>query len=331
MPKKAKNSRKNSGKRGCQVQELAKESLVPCPRDQRAFRLSSEGWSQRRIAEKLKCSQPTVQRGIAKAEKWMATTLPEDRGELTDLEKFRVVAARHEIFLERLQRKALREWERSRQTRHVKKTKTKVYPEGRKHGADEITEVHTEEYDQPQYGRIGCLNSAARISHELTVLAAGYLGPGEGGIAFAEAIDPDERKRWQRAVDSRDARIAELEQQPRSPQAVGCMSASEMHAECGPPLENPIPEWQASSRLHFANAHAPYRDVSPGNENEPVMNQSAAICEDASANMCGSYDDIGDSPAANLRDAQTMNQCAVKSGCFQAGESPAPARGRFSR
>jgi hypothetical protein len=31
------------------------------------------------------------------------------------------------------------------------------------------------------------------------------------------------------------------------------------------------------------------------------------------------------------RFCEGLYQCAVKSGCFQAGESPAPARGRFSR
>ena len=68
---------------------------VPCPRDQQAYRLHLEGHTQRWIADKLKCAQPTVLKGIRRMEKWLATTLPEDRGEYTATEKLRLALAKH--------------------------------------------------------------------------------------------------------------------------------------------------------------------------------------------------------------------------------------------
>ena len=49
---------------GPRAEELPREREKPSERDQRAFDLQSKGWTQRRIAAKLRCSQPTVCRGI---------------------------------------------------------------------------------------------------------------------------------------------------------------------------------------------------------------------------------------------------------------------------
>src|SRR6185295_16547324 len=184
---------------------------VPCPRDQQAYGLHLEGHSQRWIAGKLKCAQPTVMRGIRRMEKWL-TTLPEDLGEYAATEKLRLAMAKHERLMERLIKMSLREFRRSRKTIPMKKTITM------KDGVDEKGEpvkIRIEEWNKPQIGRKGFIDAAAKASHEITVLAAGWLGPGCGSISMAEVMDPEERDRWDRIVTTQDARIKELEERAK--------------------------------------------------------------------------------------------------------------------
>ena len=180
---------------------------IPCSRDQRAYALHLEKHTQRWIDGKLKCAQPTVLKGIRRMEKWLATTLPEDRGEYTATEKLRLALAKHERLMEVLLKVSLREFRRSRKTIPMKKTITT------KDGVDEKGEpvkIRIEEWNKPQIGRKGFIDAAAKTSHEITVLASGYLGPGNGSISCAEVMDPEERDRWDRLVTTRDARIEEL-------------------------------------------------------------------------------------------------------------------------
>jgi hypothetical protein len=120
-----------------------------------------------------------------------------------------VANKRHRIFLRYTQRLALREFHRSCQTIPVKKQFTKTRTVNDK---GENVEVRLEEYLKPQYGRNPYLGTAARASHELTVLAAGYFGPGNGSIECDKIIDPEERDRWDRAVKSRTRRVKRLQE-----------------------------------------------------------------------------------------------------------------------
>ncbi|MGI8981867.1 MAG: hypothetical protein ACR2FY_21765 [Pirellulaceae bacterium] len=181
---------------------------IPCPRDQQAYALHLDEHTQQWIADKLKCAQPTVMRGIRRMEKWLATTLPEDRGEYTASEKLRLALARHERLMERLLGRSLREFRRSRRTIPMRKTITT------KDGVDEKGEpvkIRIEEWNKTQIGRKTFLDAAGKASHEITLLAAGWLGPGNGSISMAEVMDPEERDRWNRKVQRRDAQIEELQ------------------------------------------------------------------------------------------------------------------------
>ena len=192
---------------------------VPCPRDQQAYGLHLEGHSQRWIAGKLKCAQPTVMRGIRRMEKWL-TTLPEDRGEYTASEKLRLAIAKHERLMERLIKMSLREFRRSRKTIPMKKTITMKETTNKK---GEKVKIRVERWKKNQIGRKGLLDAAAKASHEITVLAAGWLGPGCGSISMAEVMDPEERDRWDRIVTTQDAQIKEL--QERAQELEGRLSA----------------------------------------------------------------------------------------------------------
>ena len=181
---------------------------APSERDARAFDLQAQGMTRRQIAQELHTSQPTVQRGIEKYRRWFGTTLPEDRGEMTGFSRFRVALEEHRIFLRHQRELAMEEWELSRQPVPVKRVRTKVYPEGRKSGGAPITETQTDVYLQRRNASASHLNAAARRSLELTMLEAGYLGVRR--LSCDQAIDPDERERWDRAVKSRDTTIEEL-------------------------------------------------------------------------------------------------------------------------
>ena len=180
---------------------------IPCSRDQQAYGLHLERHTQRWIADKLKCAQPTVLKGIRRMEKWLATTLPEDRGEYTATEKLRLALAKHERLMEVLLKMSFREFRRSRQTIPMKKTITTT--DGVNENGEAV-KIRVEEWNKPQIGRKGFIDAAAKASHEITVLASGYLGPGNGSISCAEVMDPEERDRWERMVTIREARIEEL-------------------------------------------------------------------------------------------------------------------------
>jgi hypothetical protein len=182
---------------------------IPCPRDQQAYALHLEGHTQRWIADKLKCCQPTVLRGIRRMEEWLATTLPEDRGEYTATEKLRLALAKHERLMERLLKVSLREFGRSRKTIPMKKRITTTETTNKE---GEKVKIRVEEWDKPQIGRKGFIDAAAKASHEITVLAAGWLGPGNGSMSMAKVMDPEERDRWDRMVQRRDAQIKELQE-----------------------------------------------------------------------------------------------------------------------
>lgn len=188
---------------------LPRATERPSRRAERAFDLQAKGLNQRQIARELRCSQSTVHRDIDQYRRWFGTTLPEDRGELTGFAWFRVAVEEHRIFLEHQRRLAMEEWERSRQSVPVKKTRTKTYPQGRKHDGDPVQEVVVEETVKAQAARVSHFNAAKKLSLELTMLEAGYLGV--RGLACDQAIDIDERDRWDRAVKSRDATIGQLE------------------------------------------------------------------------------------------------------------------------
>lgn len=184
-------------------------ATIPCLRDQRAYALHLAGRTQRWIADKLGCAQPTVLRGIRRMEEWVATTLPEDRGEFTATEKLRLAMDQHERVMKRVLKLSLREFRRSQQTIRMKKTITTTETENKQ---GEPVKIRVEEWDKPQIGRKGLLDSAAKASHEITVLAAGWLGAGCGTISMAEVMDPEERDRWDRIVTIQGTQIKALEE-----------------------------------------------------------------------------------------------------------------------
>src|SRR5436190_7864086 len=182
---------------------------VPCPRDQRAYALYLQRHTQRWIADKLKCTQPTVLRGIRRMEKWLATTLPEDRGEYTATEKLRLALAKHERLMEAVIKMSLREFRRSRKTIPMKKEVTTTNTTNK--DGDKV-KIRVEKWKKHQIGRKGFLDSAAKASHETTVLAAGWLGAGSGSISMDKVMDPEERDRWDRLVTTQKEQIAKLEE-----------------------------------------------------------------------------------------------------------------------
>ncbi|MGI8980745.1 MAG: helix-turn-helix domain-containing protein [Pirellulaceae bacterium] len=179
---------------GVQAEVCPRHSEVPCARDKRAHDLMCKGWNQRRIAAKLGCSQPTVQRGIRKYRLWFGTTLPEDREEITGFAKYRIAVEEHRSFLEHQKQLAMQEWRRSRQS---------VRKPGGKKAADQA--------DQPVRRRnanVSHFNATTRLSLQLTMLQSGYLGVHL--LACDMALDIDERDRWDRNQKSRDRVIEEL-------------------------------------------------------------------------------------------------------------------------
>ncbi|MGI8981510.1 MAG: hypothetical protein ACR2FY_19975 [Pirellulaceae bacterium] len=205
---------KNGGKtpkNTCQAEVRPQFAKTPCRRDQRAYKLRVAGLTQERIAQKLGCSQPTVHRGIGRMEKWVATTLPEDRGEFVATEKLRLALHRHETLLEHLQRRALRDYRRSKRPVPVEKVVTRKVTRTKGDEQTVTDETRTEKCNKPQRCQVALLSYAGKVSHELAVMASGYLGPGNGSISMAEFMDPEERDRWNRIVDRRDAIIVELQ------------------------------------------------------------------------------------------------------------------------
>ena len=75
--------------------------------------------------------------------------------------------------MERLLKMSLREFRRSRKTIPMKKTITTRETTNEK---GEKVKIRVEKWKKHQIGRKGFLDSAAKASHETTVLAAGWLG-----------------------------------------------------------------------------------------------------------------------------------------------------------
>src|SRR5689334_14072670 len=132
---------------------------VPCERDQQAYGLYLEQHSQRWIADKLKCAQPTVLRGIRRMEAWLAKTLPEDRGEYTATEKLRLAMAKHERLMEAVIRMSLREFRRSRKTIPIDKEITTTNTTNK--DGDKV-KIRVEKWKKHQIGRKGFIDSAAK-------------------------------------------------------------------------------------------------------------------------------------------------------------------------
>ena len=186
---------------------LGRKFKLPRLRDRKAFELSQRGRTQAEIAEKLDCSQATVCRGIRRVESWRARTLPEERKDMTNYELFFIACDRQQALLARLQRRALEDYEQSKQPVPIKKTITtthKTNEEGEK------VIVRVEEWLKPQAARGSLLAAAERLGTAATLLAGGCVGSGRGSVMVAEAIDPDERARWHQGTKARDEQIAKM-------------------------------------------------------------------------------------------------------------------------
>ena len=241
MSKTAKNRRKNGANQCEGVQGVWPEGNLPRDRlrapktpwvppkipelpplpDRNAFEMHSRGMKQREIAEEQHRSQATISRGISAVETWLARTVPEDSRNLTGFERFRVGMVRHRIYLEHLKSMAEQEYERSCKTLKIKRVRTNTYPEGRKHGAPEVTETLTDVYPKHQIGRVSFLHFIDKIEHQLSLLDAGWLGTSTSNIRFDKAIDPEERDRWDRYVKWQEAQIAELQAKLAAAENVG--------------------------------------------------------------------------------------------------------------
>ena len=266
-------------------------SEAPSERDARAFELHAQGMTQRQIAQELGCSQPTVHRAIAKYRRWFGTTLPEDRGEMTGFGRFRVALEEHRIFLRHQRELAMEEWELSRQPMPVKRVRTKVYPEGRKKDGSPITETQTDEYLQRRHASASHLNAAARRSLELTMLEAGYLGVRQ--LSCDQAIDTDERQRWDRATQSRDKTIEELTRKVAELEAKLAAKNSTPHA----------PREEVCTRSVKSTL-----DESRTAETTPVVNQASPAPKVASPIQKPPSGDLPESPPPVSQRLNQVNQ-----------------------
>ena len=184
---------------------------LPPRADRNAFEMHSRGMKQKEIAAEQHRSQPTVSRGIAAVEHWLAKTLPEDNGNLTAFERFRVGMVRHRIYLEHLKSRAEEEYERSRKTLKIERVRTKVYPEGRKADGKLVTETTTDVYPKHQLGRVSYLHFINKVEQQLAQLEGGWLSPGTKNISCDMPIDIEERDRWDRQVKRQESQIVELQ------------------------------------------------------------------------------------------------------------------------
>ena len=75
----------------------------------------------------------------------------------------------------------------------------------------ESAETHIDEYLQAPQRRASLLREARQAAHESTVLACGFVGPGNGSISIDEPLAKDERLKWKREIEWRDQRMAEME------------------------------------------------------------------------------------------------------------------------
>jgi hypothetical protein len=316
---------------GPQAEVCPRFSEVPSERDARAFDLQAKGMTQRKIAQELKTSQSTVHRGIKKYRFWFGSTLPEDRGELTGFARFRVAVEEQRIFLRHQRELAMEEWHQSRQPVPMKRKRTRLDPKGRKMDGMPIKDIQIDEYMQRRHASAAHLNAAARRSLELTMLEAGYLGVRK--LTCDQAIDTDERHRWDRAVKSRDAKIEELTRNVAELEAKfaalgsGVFGTSDSPLPSTPQPKSPDPlARQAETRaergaqprgtgvfggcvIPEAQSLAP-KTPDPGHESRttsrsPIVNQTSPAPEVASPIQKAPSDDRPDSPRPV---SQTVNQ-----------------------
>jgi hypothetical protein len=298
-------------------------SEAPSDRDARAFDLQAKGMTQRQIAQKLGWSQSTVHRAIKKYRLWFGTTLPEDRGEMTGWARFRVAVEEQRIFLRHQQELAMEEWERSRRPVPMRRTRTKLDPEGRKKDGAPIKEIQIDEYVQRRHASVAHLNAAARRSLELTMLEAGYLGARR--LSCDQAIDTDERERWDRAVKSHEATIEELTRKVAELEAkMAAKDSSRVHGAernarvsdessvVNQPQGNTNPACISQSLMH----PAPAAKDSPLEESRtaarsPVLNQASPVPEVASPIQKPPSGDQPESPRPVSQRVNPENQVGV--------------------
>ena len=240
-----------------QPEVCPRDSEAPCARDKRAHALMSKGWTQRRIAARLGCSQPTVQRAIKRYRLWFGTTLPEDRGEITGFARYRIAVEEHRIFLEHQKQLAMQEWRRSRKS-------------VRKQGGKKAAENQTDQQLQKRNANVSHFNAATRLSLQLTMLQAGYLGVHR--LACDQALDIDGLDRWDRMVKSRDRvieeltrEVAELKAQLQStlhaPREV-LLTRSVRSTILDPPEEK-RPRWDDAARQEALDYHCMIHGIPP--------------------------------------------------------------------
>ena len=268
---------------------LPRATERPSQRAERAFDLQAKGMNQRQIARQLRCSQSTVHRDIEQYRRWFGTTLPEDRGALTGFARFRVALEEHRIFLEHQRGLAMEEWERSRQSVPVKKTRTKIYPKRRKKDGQPVQEVVVEESKKFQAARVSHFNAATKLSLALTMLEGGHLGI--RSLSCDKVMDGDELDRWDRAVKSRDATIEELKRKVAELEAK--VAQSTPHA----PREDVISRSEMNTILESKPV-----------ENSPVLNQVPSPAQVATATQPVVCDQPLDSSAAISQAPESMNQ-----------------------
>jgi hypothetical protein len=217
---------------------------------------------------------------------------------MTGFGRFRVALEEHRIFLRHQLELAMEEWERSRAAVPVKKTRTKVYPEGRKNGGKRVRETVTEEYEKAQSARVSHFNAATRLSRELTMLAGGYLGVRT--LACDEVIDTDERDRWDRVVRDREATIEELRRK-----------VAELERQLAAKVErSTAPSHAAPSHGEQGMKGCADRE-STSVENSPRMNQNLPLAEVATPAQPVICAEPLDSAAEVLRTPEFVNQEAA--------------------
>ena len=272
-----------------QPEVCPRDSEAPCARDKRAHALMSKGWTQRRIAARLGCSQPTVQRAIKRYRLWFGTTLPEDRGEITGFARYRIAVEEHRIFLEHQKQLAMQEWRRSRKS-------------VRKQGGKKAAENQTDQQLQKRNANVSHFNAATRLSLQLTMLQAGYLGVHR--LACDQALDIDGLDRWDRMVKSRDRVIEEL---TREVAELKAQLQSTLHA----PREEVLTRSVRSTILDATPLQPLPASESSVAENTPVLNQASPAPQVVSPGQNAPCDDSLDSQKAVSQEPESVNQSTL--------------------
>ena len=212
----------------------------PAERDQEAFRLHSEKVTQEEIARRQGRSQPSVSRAIHLVRMWVGRTVGDAGEGLNGFERLRAAITQQRLFFAKVQAMAMEDYHRSRQTRKVKKsrTKTRVH-EGGKADGTKITETTVDEYDQEQYGRVPLLHFAQRVEQQLTLLSGGFLSMGGQLVTIDKALDPDERDRWDQALKASQAEAAKLKGELEEMRRVQAAERNAYEAKLGAGLLTP--------------------------------------------------------------------------------------------